>query len=382
MKTNLKKTVLAGAVALAGATTFAGWNLSLSEGWRLTGGAEFGGPVNANVRSRGTHSAGAGAATVGGLTRAQAQAIVQGQLDAIKGGSRADFGGGAFIDPNSAISATLPDYTRNWRLPLSSKASGVANSVSYGERSVKESATGFAASEDDTSVGASVELSKTLWESDDLPIGVDFAFAFAWLRRNNLVNSEGVTYAREERTSSGSADLTLGDQAWRSEPWIESEGGMIGPGSATGPGPVMDLSLLGMNTRGGGESVSRYVERVAVRGDWEEWDFRLAFKPWWDVADWLRVYGTFGVEIAKTYFDMDVTSTYGSVRRHRSRGIDGWQVNGIAGLGAALRWQHMTLGVDVLARFLQQDITIDDNEVSGKIDRQRWLARVYLGVDF
>lgn len=355
----------------------AGWNLNLSEGWRITGGAEFGGPVNANVRMRGAGGAhGNVPMTTPGASAKEAEEAV-----AYRGG-RIDYGNGAFIDPASSIEED-PNWTWNWHLPPSAKT-GLAGSSSYREVTATESIVRTGASDDGWNPGVSLEFARTLWTWDEHPFGVDFAFGLAWQRCNNLVSSEQLSYVRDETVRSGAYATSLGEQKWFDDPWtLPEDDGYYGAGTYNGPGPVMDLALLGTERTSASESATRYAERVRVQGDWEEWDFRFTLKPWWEVTDWLRLYGTVGLELARTHFGMNVGwSASDGQRGGRGRDFDEWQVNGLAGLGAAVNWKHMTLGADFMARFLQQDLTINDREMYGTIDRQTWFFRVYVGAEF
>lgn len=360
-------------VALATAPLFGGWNLDLTRGWRLTGGAEFGGPVDANFRTiRGT-ARGPITRTESGLSREEAKDAVTYK------GVRLDLPGVGFIDPTSEIEEA--DLSWNWKLPVSS-ISGTVGDSPYREVTASERSIALSADGDGANPGVSLELSRELWSSQELTFGVDFAFGLAWSRKSNLVRAGGPVYERNETANSGSYALSLGNQEWMTDPWLESEGGMYGVGNPQGPGPVMDLTLLGTVERGPHKTTSGYLECMNVSGDWEEWDLRFMMKPWWDVTDWLRLYGTLGVEVARTHFGLDVSGTAGSWSYGRRHSYDKWQVNGLGGGGVALRWSHLTMGVDFLARFLQQEIKVDDAELHGRIDRQPWLFRVYAGVDF
>lgn len=358
---------------LAAAPLFGGWNLDLTRGWRMTGGAEFGGPVDANFRTIRGSAHGPITRTAWGKSREEAKDAVTYK------GVRLDLPGVGFIDPTSEIEDA--DLSWNWRLPVSAISGIVGDSV-YREVTASERSFALSADGDGSNPGVSLELSRELWASEGQTFGVDFGFGLAWTRKSNLVRAGGPVYERSETTRTGSYALSLGNQEWMTDPWLESEGGMYGVGNEEGPGPVMDLTLLGTVERGPHETTSSYLECMNVSGDWEEWDLRFMMKPWWDVTDWFRLYGMLGVEVARTHFGLNVSGAAGDWSYRRNRDFDEWQVNGIGGGGLALRWTHMTIGADFLARFLQRGMKIDDVELHGSIDRQPWLFRVYAGIDF
>ena len=104
----------------------------------------------------------------------------------------------------------------------------------------------------------------------------------------------------------------------------------------------------------------------------------FAAKPFWDVADWFRVRGTLGVAVSRAHFKFDVDGNGYSSRQR----FDDWSVYGVAGIGGMFRWNGLCLGVDVLARFLDDDVEIRGRDVRGTVDRAPWMLTVSLGYEF
>ena len=47
-----------------------------------------------------------------------------------------------------------------------------------------------------------------------------------------------------------------------------------------------------------------------------------------------------------------------------------------------LRWENFCLGVDFIARFLDDDIEIRGRDVRGSVERSPWMLTVYVGYAF
>ena len=374
----MKSEMKIGLVALAALSVLpaaAEWNLSLTEGWRVTASAEFGGPMEGRLKSR------AGAR---GLYPAARSGMTEKELAAklaapVTGGPRVDLGGGYFIDPSSAASDWAPDVTWNWRLPSRDR---IVAQGEYLESQTSERSYPVSGSDDGWAPGVSLEFSRELWTWDEKPFGVDFAFGFAWQRKNDLVKAGGVNYSRTDSYRKGGYAMDIGDQLWMQEPDEEIMfNGAYGLGEYGNDsyGPLMDLSLVRTSPTGGSSWDETFAETTSMRGDYEEFDFRFLLKPWWDVTDWLRIYGAIGLEVARTDFELH---TYNSATGSRTGDISEWQCCGLGGGGVMLHGWHGVLGVDFLTRFLQDDLTFRREGFSGEFDRSPWFFRVYVGAEF
>lgn len=374
----MKNEMKIGLMAIATLTLLpvgAGWNLSFTEGWRVTAGAEFGGPMKGRLSSR-AGNRGIYSAARSGLTEAQAAHKVAAP---VAGGPRVDLGNGYFIDPSSAASAADPDFTWNWRLPSRDR---IVKQSEFLESQTVERSYPVSGSDDGWSPAVSLEFTRELWTWDDHPFGVDFAFGFAWQRKNDLVKVGGVNCTRTDSYRKGGYEMDLGDQLWMQEPDEEVMfNGAYGLGEFGGDayGPVMDLSLVRTTPTGGTAWDEKFAETTSMRGDYEEFDFRFLLKPWWDVTEWLRVYGAIGMELARTDFELH---TYNSATGSRTGDISEWQVCGLGGGGVMVHGWHGVLGVDFLTRFLQDDLSFRHDGFSGEFDRSPWFFRVYVGAEF
>lgn len=353
----------------------AGWNLSFTEGWRVTGGAEFGGPMKGRLKSR-AGARGIYPAARSGLTEAQS---AREAAAPVAGGARVELGSGYFIDPSSAASAADPNFTWNWHLPSRDR---IVKQGEFLECETRESHSPVSGRDDGWAPAVSLELTRELWTWDEKPFGVDFSFGFAWQRKNNLVRADGVNYTRTDSYRRGGYELDIGDQLWMQEADEDIMfNGAYGLGEYGGDsyGPIMDLSLIRTSPTGGSSWNEHFVERTSLRGKYQEFDYRFALKPWWDVTDWFRVYGMIGVEVAYTEFRLKSWNSARGASSHTSRD---WKVNGIAGGGLMLHKWHGVLGVDFTARFLTDELSFSHDGVYGEFERSPWFFRVYAGFEF
>ena len=370
----IKQTVLAMMAMGAAATVEAGWNTSLAGGWRVTGGVEFGAPVKGRLCAA-PGWRGNPAPVRQGATADGAMAAAEAQVPKA-GGARVDFANGGFIDPSSDASASGAKNTWNWQLP--SKTS-LISAGEYLESETAESTRPIAGSDDAWSPAVSIELTRELWRSDEHSFGLDCGFGFAWQRCNDFLRMGGLSASRIDTYRRGGYAVDLGDQLWMHEDdsAVRYPGG-YGSGMAT-QGPIMDLSRISVRQTAAEGWTESFSERSSLRGDYEEFDFRFTLKPWWDVTNWLRVYGVIGAEVARTDFELHYwnSAVGSSASDHR-----GWTVCGLGGAGLMLHGWHGVLGVDFLTRLWCDDLSFESNGVRGDFDRSSWFFRVYLGVEF
>lgn len=113
-----------------------------------------------------------------------------------------------------------------------------------------------------------------------------------------------------------------------------------------GPGPVLSFDNI---THGWTQTGLTEINAATVTasGDYREVELALLARPWFEVADWLRVVGTFGVGASYARFDLDTSIRMdGGDRVSYSETFDAWDFYGIAGLGLMGRFETFCLGVD------------------------------------
>lgn len=372
--------IIVSGFAYAGAAD--GFNTSWDTGWRVS----VGGAMNGNMRTKaGLRADGAWrraiparAAVPSGASRAEAQAAGD-AYDNI-GSGRVAFPGGGFIDPES--SRTEPG-TWNWYLPPGALDGGSRMTIvnSYSEGDGHESFRRVSSSDDDYAAGFNVSLERELWRKGDF--GVDLGFGFSYFINRGFFKAAGTAYTGSQSGESGDyvTDIAF-SPAVVGDPWSQNADGSYGAGTYDGPGPVLNLgagdvavSHRWANTSSSASSLSR---SLYVEGDYEEIEMTFAAKPFWDVADWFRVRGTLGVAVSRAHFKFDVDGNGYSSRQR----FDDWSAYGVAGIGGMFRWKGLCLGVDVLARFLDDDVEIRGRDVRGTVDRAPWMLTVSLGYEF
>ena len=101
------KTLTLTIAAFATATAFADWNLSLTSGWRVIGGANYNSGLKTDLKVSGAralpHMPSAPAS--GGMSRSQAETAAKRVLN----GQAVSFDNGAFIDPDYSGKDAMPD---------------------------------------------------------------------------------------------------------------------------------------------------------------------------------------------------------------------------------------------------------------------------------
>ena len=380
----MKKGMLLMAVVVA-VSAFAesgSFNTSWTEGWRVTAG----GAMNGNMRTKlGVRHDGAWRQALpareplpSGSTRAEAQAA--GDAYGNFGEGRVDYPNGGFIDPESS---RAEPGTWNWHFPAGSFDNGGRITVvnSYAEGSFSESSSRVSGKDDDFAAGFSTGVERELWRKGGF--GADLGFGLSYFRNSGFFKAGGAAYTRTQSGSSGDyvTDIAFNPDVI-GDPWAQNPDGSYGAGTYDGPGPVLDLgggdltvSHRWANISSSSRSSSYYLH---AEGDYEDIEMTFAVKPFWDVTDWLRLRGTLGVAVSRTHFTFDVDGQGYSSRQR----FDDWAVYGVGGLGGMLRWENFCLGVDFIARFLDDDIEIRGRDVRGSVERAPWMLTVYAGYEF
>lgn len=375
------KKILIAMAAVAAGWAEAGWNLQLDSGWRLVGGANYSGGLKTSLRTDARGAAGLlPAAPVGGLTRAQAEARARGVLT----GGRAEFGGGAFIDPDYAGAGVMPGSTWNWHAPAGAYSGGRMEFVQEWRevRSALEG-DGSAGGKDEHDLpGFTIELQRNLGQWGGF--GVDMGFGFSYFRRSNVFRASGVAYRRTDTVESGRHVTGVEMDAGLAD-WARNPDGSYGAGTWDGPGALMPVgagAFTFSSVAGAGRTETHAVWADA-RADWEELELAWTLKPYYDVTDWFRVVGTFGAGVSRGALDFEMAMRGdGGAARGAGERFREWTVYGVGGLGGMFRYSHMCVGFDFLARFLGDDMDVDGRSVRGKVERGDWTFRVYGGVEF
>ena len=366
-------------------------------GWRISAGAVWSSPVKADMRfSPSSLRPPSRVFTRTGLSEDEALARAQGgTYDPVTG--RTTYPNGAWFAPDEGVDG--PDHTWNAHLPVDSYRGDRTFSlgqVEYDGGMVSSYATddipGHNASDSSGMFGIDVELSRELYRNEEHKYGLDIAFGVMYFFRNDIFKSDyGYRAGRESWESGGNGfyegTIAAPDELPDSNDWYWNDDRTYGRGGLDtefNGGPVFDLSTItavphaGVGSAGGRDRFGS----ICARGDYRELDLELCLRPYYDVKDWLRLYGTIGVVVSHDEFDLDVSMTdNGRHYRHKSD-FSQWDVHGIGGLGVMLRYKDFTLAGDFLARFLDDDLTVDDHYVHGTIEHGRWMFKLALGYEF
>ena len=369
---------------VAASSAFAGWNLNLSSGWRVVGGANCNAGLKTDLRVTGARALlGLPAfARPAGATKAEAEAASR----AVLNGQRVDLPNGGFIDPDYAGSGAFPDMTWNWRAPAGSYVDGKMNfAYDYVEASSVSSGSLVERSSTDRDLpGFNVEIQRNLGQWGRF--GLDMGFGFAYFRRKGVYKSSGEVY-RTDTVERGSYTTSVSmDSAWAD--MAQNPDGSYGAGTYDGPGPLLPLAGGGGSSFTFGSTVSgvsstTHAMRLDSSADYEEIELTLTAKPYCDVTDWFRVVGTLGVAVSRGQLDFDMMAlTDGSRVYADSERFSSWDCYGLGGLGGLFHCWNVCLGFDFLARFLDRDIQVDGRNVSGTVERCPWMFRAYAGFEF
>ena len=388
--------------------------------WRISVGASVIGPVksklgvnHAQVRQLSgfcTPIARHAAAVSGGRTKAEALAAGSGEADP-KGVMR--FDGGAWYDPHDSASVNDPDWSWNWRLhdptgPDPDGRKGFTERTEYSETSetvvISDSGAGAGWSSDGEkwNPGLRVEVAYELYRSNrendgcaernQQAWGVDIALAFAYYFQRELWKAGG-----EAASASVSGRRDDGYYEWWNDSYDTAQygldydrssqfhDGMWGAGTFEGPG--FELATPEWRHRdvptGSSSWSSSHSLRYRGSGDYREYTIEVLARPWWEPREWLRVFGSIGVEISRREFEwsLDAWGTEGSVYRERGEAKD-WRAFGLLGGGLSVFWRDFTLAGEALWRFGGDDLDVYGHAVRGRVTHGLWGFRLSLGYEF
>ena len=369
----------------------------LDGGWRLTIGPVYDMGVKANVRVT-PHSTYV-SPYAGGLTKEAAKAAAGGK----ESGTRLEFANGSWIDTDDPVCAEGDDVgkTRYYKLTMpraGSERTFDLGSANYAEvDTYRPSDRSLASSEHDESgvLGANIELSRNLYHDADWGWGVDAGFGVNYFKHNGLLGvvRSWLDGSSTARTGSYASSLTIDEDSysdfnWSADGSYYGSGGtkngdgvyVDGAGNPTYAGPIkptLDFKSSEMT-----RSHSSYG-RLWADGDYENLELMLVAHPYYDVFDWLRINTTLGLVVSRQDLDFTMTVMRDGMTDYRSnRDFSQWDVYGIAGAGIMLYYKDFTLAADFLARFLDNDLDIDDRYVRGSVERGRWMFKLSIGYRF
>lgn len=398
------------AVALATLSAFAdGWTV-LDGGWRISGGAVYDPGVKTSLRF--TPRVSYTSPFAAGRSKADAQSLGQGDLKKGAGGelTRREFQNGAWIDtadPAVAGQGEQAGYTWYYKFPQGTWDGGdsfLLGSADYSEVRSWSSNPQVAQSHADDEAGVlgfNIELSRNLYHDEEHNWGVDVGFAVQYFKHNGIFDMfSSWTHggSRQRRGNySASVDLPRGtvpdmgdDYSWGGETgsrYFGVDGTLKGDryvnsyGEGTQAGPIPGSSLQLRNT----ESIRTDSSSGSLRadGDYDNLELMLLAHPYYDVTEWLRISGTVGLVVSRQDLDFTMTIRRDNEIDYRSaRDFSQWDVYGVAGGGLMLRYEDFTLSGDILARFLDDDLTVDDPYAHGTIERGRWMIKLSIGYEF
>lgn len=371
----MKKSLIAVAVAVAAlANARADGSAIFDGGWRVSAGGVFNSPVKAKLGFRNMPS-GVPSSFVPGLSRDEARRASQGTKD----GTRTTYSSGAWIDSSDAHG----DGKTTWNVYLPEGTfegdSFRLGSAEYAE--VVNLGTGSSDgrhSDESAMPGVNIELSRNLHHDEEYGWGLDLAFGVMYFFQTDVFKADAASASAAYRTGRYETTIEAPDDVM--DEWSWNEDGTYGAGSYEGPGPVFELGDIDTRQIANPDVIGGSA--ISARGDYSELELILSLRPYYDVTDWFRLYATAGLVVSRGEFDLDLAVNQNGTGFYRSRDFSEWDVYGIAGLGGQFSYKDFTLGFDFLARFLQDDIDVNDRYVHGSVERGSWLFRVMLGYEF
>ncbi len=382
MKTTLPSFLFLGLSAGVAAVVSAEEPLPQSRSWRFTAGPAVNFGVRADITVSPAHAASLFSKSTAPTGASRDSARSSG--DALNlGTGRVDFPDGGFIDPSD--SAGIAGETWNWYMPAGSLDAEYKASFlnPYAGGSVSESAQTLHGEDEADLSGWQAELDRRLWESGRFGVDLGLAFSYTW--KDDFFQTSGVVGTRTVRTESGTyvTDVAF-NQELLSDPWGQNPDGSWGSGSFDGPGMVLEDGDVSVTHHWSDEKRSSRSETLTMTasGDYRDIEAMLLARPYFDVAEWLRVQAVLGVAVSRADLDFDVTGQCAGRVYAKSESFDDCDVYGIAGLGAMLRYDRWCLGADALYRFLDDDIVLDGSDIRGTVERADWMVKAYGGVEF
>lgn len=381
--------------------------------WRFSVGASVIGPVKSNLgvsNARMRQLSGFGESLI---RSAAARHGVRPRAEAYEAGSGAadpngvmKFDGKAWYDPHDSAFENDPDWSWNWRLHDPSEEDIINHGKAFVERTTYsedfESVslttlgddTGYSSDSSEWFPGLRVEAARELYRSEGgRPWGVDIAVAFAYYFQRGLWKADGTA-----ATASVNGHREDGYFEW----WNDSENtvqyildyeresqyhdGMWGAGSFYGPGAELETpawKVQDVMTDDSKHWSSSHSLRYSGNGDYREYSIEILARPWWEPWEWIRVFGSIGLEISRREFEWSMSAVGTDGSRYSENGEEkDWRLLGLLGGGLALQWHDFVLAGEALWRFGGDDLEVNGNAVSGKIENGNWGFRLSLGYEF
>ncbi len=326
-----------------------------------------------------------------GLSAAEAEAQAAGVYNPTTG--RTEYPNGGWSMPDGGVDGN----TWNMWLPSGSyRGDGTFSlgQVAYGEAVsayVPEDIHGYNASDSSSMPGIDIELSREIYRNDEDGYGCDLVFSVMYFFQSNMFKSDrGYRAGREAQSRDGGvveSRIDAPDELPDSNDWYWNENGSYGRGGIDtefNGGPVFDLDTISTVAHPGGSQTGGRdcFGLLSARGDYRQLDLVLSLRPYYDVTEWLRVYGTIGAVLSRDEFELNVTMSDNDLVYRRNSDFSHWNLYGIGGLGAMLRYKDFTLAGDFLARFGDDDLTVDDRFVHGTVEHGRWMFKLTVGYEF
>jgi len=314
------------------------------------------------------------------------------------------FDGGAWYDPVDAATAAGYDNGYSWNFRLHDPAGldpdgrkGFVETTAYvveRETIVSETvAPGRVDDDAECMPGVRLEVARDLYVSDDeRPWGVECAVGFACYFARDVWKDAGTAATAAVEGSRDYRHFEWWNDSHDEAQYIldyyretQFQGGMWGVGSSLGPG--MELASDAWKVRDVRDRLETWSGAHALRyhahGDYEAYALDFLVRPWWEPCDWLRVFGSVGLEVAYREFSwsLSVAGTDGSHASERGRERD-VGVCGLLGGGVAVTWHDFFLTGEVLWRCGGNDLKVDGAAVHGDIETGDWGIRIALGYSF
>lgn len=400
MKTAIKVSITLSAVMVAimvnadGSAIFDG-------GWRLSAGAVY--DFGAKATGRLCPRQGYVSPYRAGLSRAEAEKLGGGT----RSGTRLEFANGAWIDTNDPVCEEGDDFgkTRFYKFPAATwdgSRTFALGSADYSEVNTFIPAAGSfdrAFSDDSGMLGVNIELSRNLYHDEDYGWGLDMALAFQYFKHNGLLSlasrwfNGASTHAYGTRASGLRLDNGKGTYSkcnWSPDGSFYGSGGVqAGPGryvdETTGEDVYAGPISFDLDDLGGRDFFASDASYGSMRanGDYENMELILLVRPYYDIFEWLRISATLGLVVSRQ--DLDLTMFVMRDERldyRSSRDFSQWDVYGVAGGGLMLYYKDFTLSVDILARFLDDDLDFSGRYVEGEVQRGRVMLKLSIGYEF
>jgi len=343
--------------------------------WRIAIGGAFNGGVSADLRTRNLPVPGPAYRVPADMSEEAAWGRAENY----------EYDGGGYIRPDSSDSWR----TQNWKLPESSYRGNGRFELDNSYQSVIGSSVATErhdTSEDRNQFGISAEVSRELLlgnEEGEHQWGVDAVAAFSYFFQREVYSEHG-RVTRSDMVEHGVIRTIVDDPAatYEYDTGHDSPvGGMYGHGNYNTA--FGHPSLLWENVGSPfqiplGASPSSTAAGYSSWGDYQELEMLFLARPWFEITDWWRIFANIGVGVSWGRLDCEFRSEF----INASEDFSQWDVYGVAGVGTIFRYKQFDISLDVLGRFLRDDMDINGHNVTGSLSRSDWGIRLMVGYEF